>query len=168
LGQLSEHESIVWREFQKGKPTGQIAEEHSRESWSPAYISKVLNKARSKIRKLLEEQALSHRLDVESLLDYKGLLIGFDYQANSQVYIAYTEKLGVVVWYKHESFAGKLCQSCPKEADCRETLDVLMSEYDIQLRADEEALPMTLRSIAIFNRLAAKESPRYRRKEEEN
>jgi hypothetical protein len=167
LGQLSEHESIVWKEFQKGKPTGVIAEEHSEEKWSPAYVSKVLNKARSKISGLLDQQALSHRLDVESLLDYKGLLIGFDYQANTQVYVIYTEKLNVIVWYKHDSYAGKLCPNCPKEADCREALDVILEEYSIPLRPDEQSLPMTQRSIAIFNRLAAKESPRYRRRDED-
>ncbi|MCK4962699.1 MAG: hypothetical protein KAS19_09435, partial [Anaerolineales bacterium] len=98
-------------------------------------------------------------------LDYKGLLIGFDYQANAQVYIVFTMDLGVIVWYAHDSYAGKLCPDCPKEAECRETLDTIMEEYDIKLRPDEEQLYMTKRSIAIFNKLAAKEVPRYKRKE---
>jgi hypothetical protein len=125
----------------------------------------VLNRARKKIAKALNEQASSHRLDVESLQDYKGLLIGFDYQANAQVYIIFTMKLGVIVWYRHDSYAGKLCPECPKEAECRETLDTIMDEYNITLRPDEEQLPMTQQSIAIFNKLAAKEIPRYKRKE---
>jgi len=135
------------------------------EDWSPAYVSRVLNRARKKIAKALNEQASSHRLDVESLLDYKGILIGFDYQANAQVYIVFTMKLGVIVWYRHDSYAGKLCPECPKEAECRETLDTIMGEYNITLRPDEEQLPMTQQSIAIFNKLAAKEIPRYKRKE---
>lgn len=161
---LSNHEAYVWREFQNGKPTSTIAEEAEGESWSPSYASRVLNRARKKIAEVLSEHADSHRLDVESLLDYKGLLIGFDYQANAQVYIAYTEGLGIVVWYRHDSYAGKLCPDCPKEAECRETLDTLLREYGIELRSDEEALPMTLQSTAIFNKLAAKEIPRYKRK----
>ncbi len=52
--------------------------------------------------------------DIETLLDYKGLLIGFDYQTSSQVYIVYTEKLGVIVWYKHDSYGGKLCPSAQR------------------------------------------------------
>jgi hypothetical protein len=40
-----------------------------------------------------------------------------------------------------------------------------MDEYNITLRPDEEQLPMTQQSIAIFNKLAAKEIPRYKRKE---
>ena len=164
MGLLSNHESLVWQEFQKGKSTSTIAEERVDESWSPAYVSRVLNRARKKIAKALKEHADSHRLDLESLLDYKGLLIGFDYQANSQVYIAYTEKLGIIVWYKHDSYAGKLCPECPKEPDCRETLNNIMEEYGIELRPDEEELPMTQQSIAIFNKLAAKEIPRYKRK----
>lgn len=161
---LSEHESIVWREFQDGKSTSTIAEERGYESWSPSYVSRVLNRARKKITKALREHADSHRLDVESLLDYKGLLIGFDYQANAQVYIVYTEKLGIIVWYRHDTYAGKLCPECPKEAECRETLDVIVEEYNLELRPDEEELPMTKQSIAIFNKLAAKEIPRYKRK----
>ena len=168
MGQLSEHESIVWHEFQIGKPTSIIAEEHATEKWTPAYVSKVLNKARNKIKRLLQEQALSHRLDIESLLDYKGLLIGFDYQANAQVYIIYTERLGVIVWYRHESYAGKLCPDCPKEEECRDALDAIVEEYGIELRPDEKLLPMTQRSTAVFNKLAAKENLRYRRRVTEN
>ncbi len=165
MPQLSTHEAMVWEKFQKGHSTTEIAEQVVEEDWSPAYVSRVLNRARKKIAKALNEQASSHRLDVESLLDYKGILIGFDYQANAQVYIVFTMKLGVIVWYRHDSYAGKLCPECPKEAECRETLDTIMDEYSITLRPDEEQLPMTQQSIAIFNKLAAKEIPRYKRKE---
>jgi hypothetical protein len=165
MPQLSTHEAMVWEQFQKGLSTTDIAEQSAEEDWSPAYVSRVLNRARKKIAKALNEQASSHRLDVESLLDYKGILIGFDYQANAQVYIIFTMKLGVIVWYRHDSYAGKLCPECPKEAECRETLDTIMDEYNITLRPDEEQLPMTQQSIAIFNKLAAKEIPRYKRKE---
>jgi len=155
MGLLSAHEAKVWLEFQRGKPTSVIADE-SEEGWSPAYVSRVLNRARRKISDALENHAVSHRLDVESLLDYKGLLIGFDYQANAQVYIVYTEEMGIIVWYKHESYGG----------ECQEALDVVMGEYAIELRPDEEELPMTGKSTAIFNKLAAKESPRYQRNRE--
>lgn len=161
---LSNDEAIVWQEFQQGKTTSQIAEEHTRQNWTPAYTSRVLNRAREKIAKTLNEHATSHRLDIETLLDYKGLLIGFDYQTSSQVYIIYTQKQGVIVWYKHESYAGKLCPQCPKEKECRETLDTIIAEYNLTLRDDEKRLPMTQQSIVIFNKLAAKEAPRYKRR----
>jgi len=165
MGLLSTHEAKVWHEFQHGKPTSQIAEE-STNQWTPAYVSRVLNRARNKIKRVLEEHALSHRLDVESLLDYKGLLIGFDYQANAQVYYVYTEKLGIIVWYKHDSYAGEPCHRCPKEAECMEALNVIIEEYNLELRPDEAELPMTERSIAVFNKLTAKEVPRYQRNRE--
>jgi hypothetical protein len=165
MGLLSAHEAKVWLEFQRGKPTSVIADE-SEESWTPAYVSRVLNRARRKISDALENHAVSHRLDVESLLDYKGLLIGFDYQANAQVYIVYTEEMGIIVWYKHESYSGESCPRCPKEAECQEALDVIIDEYAIELRPDEQGLPMTEKSLAVFNKLAAKESPRYQRNRE--
>jgi hypothetical protein len=163
MGLLSNHESVVWQEFQKGRNTSSIADAHKRDSWSSAYVSRVLNRARKKIAKTLKEHANSHRLDIETLLDYKGLLVGFDYQASAQVYIIFTEKLGTIVWYKHDSYAGKLCPDCPKEEECRETLDTIIHEHKIQLRTDEKQLYMTEQSIAIFNKLAAKETPRYKR-----
>jgi hypothetical protein len=165
MGLLSNHESTVWEEFQRGKPTSDIADA-SDEEWSPAYVSRVLSRARKKIAKALEEHAHSHRLDVESLLDYKGLLIGFDYQVNAQVHIVFTERLGIIVWYKHDSYAGKLCPECPKESECREILDTLMTEYNITLRPDEQDLFMTQQSTSILNKLAAKEIPRYKRSKE--
>jgi hypothetical protein len=167
MGLLSTQEAIVWNEFQGGKSTGTIAEEREGKNLSPAYVSRVLNRARKKISDALEEHAESHRLDVESLQDYKGLLIGFDYQANTQVYIVYTETLGVIVWYRHDSYAGKLCPECPKEAECREALDAITGEYHIVLRPDEVERPMTQMSIAIFNKLASKKVPRYKRKRSE-
>lgn len=196
---LSNHEAIVWWEFQHGKSTSEIAEEYksshpippyvrdllekdtdgsqrqsdpsvvfTTKSGEPAvgYVSRVLNRAREKIEKTLRDHANSHRLDIESLQDYKGLLIGFDYQANAQVYIVYTMKSGVIVWYKHDSYAGKLCPDCPKESECREALDAIMTEYGITLRPDEEKLYMTQQSIAIFGKLGNKEIPRYRRRED--
>jgi hypothetical protein len=165
VGLLSKHESIVWEAFHKGKSTSDIADE-SEEEWSPSYVSRVLSRTRKKIAKALEDHAKSHRLDIESLLDYKGLLIGFDYQANAQVYILFTEKLGIIVWYKHDSYAGKLCPECPKESECREVMDTILNEYNIALRLDEKGLLMTKQSIAILNKLAAKEIPRYKRKKE--
>ena len=160
---LSRDEQIVWQQFHLGMSTSTIAKAAPKKKWSVAYVSRVLNRARKKIAKVLQEQAKSHRLDVESLLDYNGLLIGFDYQANTVVYVVFTVKLGVIVWYKHASYAGMLCHNCPKLNECRETLDTVISEYDIKLRPDEEVLPMTQQSSAIFNKLAAKEIPRYQR-----
>jgi hypothetical protein len=167
VGLLSNHESIVWREFHKGKATSDIANESS-EQWSPSYVSRVLSRTRKKIADALKKHANSHRLDIESLLDYKGLLIGFDYQTNSQVYILFTEKQGIIVWYNHDSYASKLCPECPKESECREILDTILGEYNINLRSDEKELLMTQQSIAILNKLAAKEIPRYKRKKEDD
>jgi hypothetical protein len=163
MGLLSNHESSVWKEFQKGKTTSQIANKHKNQQWSPAYVSRVLNRARKKIAKKLKEHANSHRLDIESLLDYKGLLIGYDYQTSTPVYIIFTQEHGIIVWYQHESYAGKLCPECPKETECKQALNSISKEYDISLRPQETALYMTKKSTSIFNKLAAKTIPRYKR-----
>jgi hypothetical protein len=134
---------------------------------NPVYVSKVLNRAREKISKSLKKHAISHRLDIEpgNPVDYRGILRGFDYQANTRVYIIYTLKLGLVVWYKHDDWAGKLCPECPKEKECEETLDIIMTEYNLSLMPYEQNKHMTEQSISLFERLASKEIPRYRRTE---
>ncbi len=159
---LSSDEAKVWLMFHQGKPTSMIAEE-ANEGWTPAYVSRVLNRARSKIERTLKEYAESHRLDVEKVLDYNGLLLGFDYQANTQVYIAYTKRQGIIVWYRHNSYAGTPCSQCPKEADCAETLDTVEEEYGINLSDEEHMIHLTERSTLVFEKLAAKEVPRYQR-----
>ena len=163
MGLLSKHEEYVWLEFQKGNPTTTIAQDVKQEQWSSAYVSRVLNRAREKIAHALTDQAKSMRLDIESILDYKGLLIGFDYAANTQVYIVFTVVLGIIVWYKHASYDGKLCPNCPKEDECHEALDVIIQEYGIKFRSDQSKAYMTDLSITVFNKLAAKENPRYKR-----
>jgi hypothetical protein len=84
------------------------------------------------------------------------------------VYILFTEKLGIIVWYKHDSYAGKLCPNCPKESECKEILDTILDEYNISLRQTEKELLMTVQSISILNKLASKQIPRYKRKKDEN
>ncbi len=129
------------------------------------YVSRVLNRAREKIVKALKRLARTHRLDEVRVQDYNGLLVSFDYQANAKVYMVFTLKLGVIVWYKHDSYAGRLCPECPKEGECREILDTIVKEYNITLRPDELDLQMTERSTAIFERLTEKEILRYKRSE---
>jgi hypothetical protein len=70
------------------------------------------------------------------------------------------------VLYKHDSYAGKLCPDCPKESECRTILDTIIIEYNIKLRLDEKRLLMIQQSITVLNKLAAKQTPRYKRKNE--
>lgn len=46
----------------------------------------------------------------------------------------------------------------------RKKISRVLEEYHIELRPDEEALPLTRKIIAVFNKLVAKEAPRYQRK----
>lgn len=148
---------------------------------SSAYISRVLSRAKSKIEETLKQHANSHRLDVESVNGEKGLLTGFDYQANTNVYIVFTLSLGVIVWYEHSDYGGKLCdgtpfgpdvrtdgKACPKREECRETLDTILTEYDLSLNTREEELYMTEQSVRVFAKLGQKQLPRYQRETQES
>ncbi len=147
---------------------------------SSAYVSRVLSRAKSKIEETLRQHANSHRLDVESVDGEKGLLTGFDYQANTSVYIVFTLGLGVIVWYEHSDYGGKLCDGspnagaktdgkpCPKREECRETLDTVLTEYNLTLNTKEEELYMTEQSVRIFAKLGQKQLPRYQRETQES
>ncbi len=143
---------------------------------SAAYVSRVLSRAKSKIEDTLKQHANSHRLDTENVDGEKGILTGFDYQANTNVYIVFTLKLGVIVWYEHSNYGGKLCdgtpvnqraksdgKQCPKLEECRETLDTILGEYNLSLNPKEEEMYMTEQSVRIFGKLGAKQLPRYQR-----
>ena len=143
---------------------------------SAAYVSRVLSRAKSKIEDSLKQHANSHRLDTENVNGERGILTGFDYQANTNVYIVFTLKLGVIVWYEHSNYGGKLCdgtpvnpraksdgKQCPKLEECRETLDTILGEYNLTMNPKEEEMYMTEQSIRIFGKLGAKQLPRYQR-----
>jgi len=147
---------------------------------SAAYVSRVLSRAKSKIEDALKQHANSHRLDIENVDGEKGILTGFDYQANTNVYIVFTLKLGVIIWYEHTNYGGKLCDGtpfssqaksdgkpCPKVDECRETLDVILKEHGLTLNPKEEDMYMTEQSTRIFGKLGAKQLPRYQREIQE-
>jgi len=147
---------------------------------SSAYVSRVLTRAKSKIEDSLKQHANSHRLDIENVNGEKGILTGFDYQANTNVYIVFTLGLGVIIWYEHTNYGGKLCdgtpfdplvqtdgKQCPKVEECRETLDTILKEYNLTLNPKEEEMYMTQQSIRIFGKLGAKQLPRYQRETQE-
>ncbi|MBN2229370.1 MAG: hypothetical protein JW779_07220 [Candidatus Thorarchaeota archaeon] len=147
---------------------------------SAAYVSRVLSRAKSKIEDSLKQHANSHRLDIENVNGEKGILTGFDYQANTNVYIVFTLGLGVIIWYEHTNYGGKLCDGtpvdkskksdgkpCPKVEECRETLDTILKEYNLTLNPKEEEMYMTEQSVRIFGKLGAKQLPRYQRETQE-
>jgi hypothetical protein len=147
---------------------------------SAAYVSRVLSRAKLKIEDTLKQHANSHRLDIENVDGEKGILTGFDYQASTNVYIVFTLGLGVIIWYEHSSYGGKLCdgtpadplkksdgKQCPKLEECRETLDTILKEYNLTLNPMEEEMYMTQQSVRIFGKLGAKQLPRYQRETQE-
>lgn len=147
---------------------------------SSAYVSRVLSRAKSKIEESLKQHANSHRLDIETVDGESGILTGFDYQANTNVYIVFTLGYGVIVWYEHTNYGGKLCDGspynsqqksdespCPKREECRETLDAILNEYNLKLNPKEEDMYMTEQSVRIFGKLGTKPLPRYQRETSE-
>jgi hypothetical protein len=147
---------------------------------SPAYVSRVLSRAKLKIEDTLKQHANSHRLDIENVNGETGVLTGFDYQASTNVFIVFTLGLGVIIWYEHANYGGKLCdgtpadplknsdgKQCPKLEECRETLNTVLKEYNLALNPKEEEMYMTEQSVRIFGKLGAKQLPRYQRETQE-
>ena len=89
---------------------------------------------------------LSQR-DIEILKKNLGILIGFDYRLNTQVYVIYTIKKGYFVWYEHECN-----ERCKKQ--CYELLNLLKIEHGISLSNKTKEKPFLIQFRVIVELIA--------------
>lgn len=127
-------------------------------------ISKFKSLGLKKIRKSLDLQAKLLNLDKtvqpfdkeidhlsekdsEILKNNLGVLTGFDYRLNTQVYIIYTVEKGIFVWYEHH------CNDrCMKQ--CNELLELLKSEHNIKFTSEITKKPFLTQFRAVIGLIA--------------
>lgn len=85
--------------------------------------------------------------DFEILNKNLGILIGFDYRLNTQVYVIYTIKKGYFVWYEHE------CNERCKE-QCYELFNLLKTEHSIILPDKIKEKPFLIQFRTIIGLIA--------------
>jgi len=115
---------------------GKIAEKDNKEELEKkkSYIRKVKSVIKKKLENEFQKIAKSLRLDLDLSqvagdTGRTGLMFGFDWVHNTKVYLFFTEKEGIIVWYEHE------CSPRCTEM-CEMTLNSIIDERRIVLPAN--------------------------------
>jgi hypothetical protein len=110
-------------------------------------IHKTLHKANNKVHKALLDTAEVNKLDVERVNSEKGFLVGYSPGFRSRVFLTYSPKNKVQLWYEHQG----QCEGCQRWGECSQKLQEIAKEWEIDLKEEESSLPPTLLAEKLFS-----------------
>jgi len=110
-------------------------------------IHKTLNQANERVLGALLDTAQINKLDVKKVDPSKGVLIGYSPEFRSKVFVIYSLKNGVQLWYEHQG----QCEGCQKREECTQKLLETTKEWEIELKKEETVLPPTLLAEKLFS-----------------
>ncbi|UCB52728.1 MAG: hypothetical protein JSV10_01145 [Candidatus Zixiibacteriota bacterium] len=120
----TKQQGIIWlRRRQKEKPS-EIAKDLK---VSRPFVTMSQKIAEDRIDKLLHHTATVNRIKIEHLSTRYGIAEGYCHANDSQTYITYSPKSGVLNWYEHIGDCG----TCDIENQCKEVLHTLAEEWEI-------------------------------------
>ena len=134
----------VWSLRKKGLTQTMIA---SKLGVSRQAIHKTLNQANERVLGALLDTAQINKLDVKKVDPSKGVLIGYSPEFRSKVFVIYSLKNGVQLWYEHQG----QCEGCQKREECTQKLLETTKEWEIELKKEETVLPPTLLAEKLFS-----------------
>ena len=140
---FTEKQLSLWRLRRDGLSISEIA---SKLGISRQAVHKGLQSVDAKIYRALTSAAASAKIEIKRVDVEKGLLIGWSPWLKSDVYMTFSAKNGVQMWFEQE----KDCGSCPFRSDCLRILREEAEERGIELPKDEE--PSRLAKV-LFQRL---------------
>ena len=146
-GRLTTYQGLVWNLYRKGLSQTQIA---SKLEVSRQAIHKTLNKASSRVLRSLLDTAQINKLDVIKFDPAKGILVGYSPGFRSRVFLIYSSKNGVQLWYEHKG----QCEGCPRREDCTRKLLGTAKEWEVDISKEETMLPPTLLAEKLFSKVA--------------
>lgn len=144
---LTSSQRDVWSLSKKGFTQTKIA---SRLGVSRQAIHKTLNQANERVLGALLDTAQINKLDVKNADPSKGVLVGYSHGFRSRVFVIYSAKNGVQLWYEHQG----QCEGCQKREDCTRKLLETAKEWEIDLTKDETMLPPTLLAEKLFSEVS--------------
>ena len=137
----TKQQGIIWlRRRQKDRPTD-IAKDLK---VSRPFVTAEQKRAEERIKKLIEHSASVNRVKIKRMSAQYGVAEGYCHANDSQTYITYSPKIGVLSWYEHIGDCG----TCDIEAQCKEALHTLAEEWEIPAPPD---MPPTELSEYLFN-----------------
>ena len=125
----TKQQNLIWlRRRQKDRPS-EIAKDLR---MSRPYVSIEQNKAENRIKNLIEHAASVNRVKIQRMSAQYGIAEGYCHSNNSQTYITYSPKIGVLNWYDHIGDCG----NCDIGDQCKEALCTLAEEWEIHASPD--------------------------------
>ena len=146
-GYLTSHQGLVWGLHRKGLSQTQIA---SKLEVSRQAIHKTLNKANNRVLRSLLDTAQINKLDITKVDPVKGVLEGYSPGFRSRVFLIYSSKNGMQLWYEHRG----QCKGCKRRQECTQKLVESAREWEIELTDEEARLSPTLLAEQLFSEVA--------------
>ncbi len=143
--QLTDRQLSLWRMRQRGLSISEIA---SRLGVSRQAIHKNLQAVENKIYRALISAAAASKVEIRKIDARKGILIGWSPWLKTEVYITFSSRNGLQIWFKHEGD----CKTCPLRDDCIRILVNEAEERGVRLPIDAGLDPSKLAEI-FFNKL---------------
>lgn len=141
---------MIWRLCRKGLSQTKIA---LNLGVSRQAIHKTRKEANVRVRKALLDAAQINKLDIKKVDSVKGVLVGYSHGFRSRVFLIFTPKNGVQLWYEHKG----QCNDCEKRNECITKLLETAKEWEITLQEEDTMLPPTQLAERLFSEVAGKE-----------
>ena len=146
-GYLTAYQGLIWDLYRKGLSQTQIA---SKLEVSRQAVHKTLNKANNRVLRALLDTAQVNKLDIKKVDPTKGFLVGYSPGFRSRVFLIYSSKNGVQLWYEHQG----QCDGCQRHEECTRHLLETANEWEVDLTKEETMLPPTLIAEKLFSKVA--------------
>ena len=143
MSHLTSYQGLVWNYFRSGLSQSQIA---SKLEVSRQAIHKTLHKANNKVHEALLDTAEVNKLDVKVVNSEKGFLVGYSPGFRSRVFLTYSPKNKVQLWYEHQG----QCEGCQRWEECSQRLIEIAKEWEVDLTEEESSMPPTLLAEKLF------------------
>jgi len=138
---LTERQLLLWRLRRGGLSISEIA---SKLGISRQAVHKSLQSIESKVYRALIAAAKASKVEIREIDAQKGILVGWSPGLNTEVYITFSSKNGIQIWFKHEKAD---CESCPFKEDCKRILFDEAEERGISLPKKKDLKPSELAEI---------------------
>ena len=148
-GYLTAYQALIWGLSRKGLSQTEIAAELD---VSRQAIHKTLHKASNRVLRALLDSAQIDKLDIRKVDAVKGVLIGYSPGFRSRVFLIYSPKNGVQLWYEHKG----QCEGCQRREECTQKLLDTAKEWEVDLTQEEKRLPPTRLAERLFSEVVEK------------
>lgn len=134
---MTSKQLVLWKLKREGLSISEIA---ARLNISRQAVHKSLQAIEAKVYKALTSAATSTKVEIRRIDIGKGILIGWSPWLKTDVYITFSAKNGVQIWFKHEGN----CLECPLRSDCKRVILEEAEERGIELSENENLEPSRL------------------------